>query len=754
MSGLSRKKFFVFLTGCVLFLLCSAWLLFFHMRYQVRDELLISQESGICEDGTEVSFRIFREGTIYYCLNGQEPAVYEEPLVLSAAEDGCWYELSVFCVFEDGTETERQKRNYFVTRSEEKPISTEYIVSVWGDEEALFSDEEGLFVRGNQFYEYMEENPDVNLLNTAIPANYFSDREIAVHSVIFNWKGECLTDQDCGLKIYGNVTRAKNQKSFRLIARYAYSDENTFDYPFLPQLHNENGGEILKYKKLSFHNSGNDNGYGFIRNTLCNELAGQAGFPDVLLSKSAAVYVNNRYMGVYWLQNAYGEEYFKEKYGGYEGEMVVLEGKMTQVTAGDEEEEQLSRSQAEEYNAFCQWLASADVQEEAVWARVTDTIDVENFLQYVAIEYYVNNTDWPDNNVKVYRYYSEDGSYCEDSVFDGRYRYLLYDLDYGMGLRFLNSFGRDADTEYLRELCEVESVSSLFAKLMQREDCRNRFINDVLDLRNGSFAPENVEAELNRLNVSRWGELVYMMEETDILKDSLWESDDNDIDAVGRELAVILNYAEERPSFVVQEMAEVWETGEPVVLELAQDEEISVLINGKQMSETDEIVCFSDIPIKISSGGNEGIRVKGWYLNESRVEGSEIEVEIGAFAENGKVTVTPDWEEQKCESLRIDACRTSGDQDYVVLKNTGNVTIHLNEYYLSDDDDEPFKGQLPDALLEPGETVTFYGENYDVSRSMEEYRLSFSWNEEENVILSHVTRGVIETVSFGNEKDY
>lgn len=742
MSGLSRKKCIVFFIGCALFLLSSAWLLFLYMRYQVRDKLMISLESGICEDGAELSFRIFREGTIFYSLNGQEPLAYEEPLVLSAGEDGCWYDLSVFCIFADGTQTEPQERNYFVTRSGEKPVGTDYIVSVWGDEAALFSDEKGLFVRGNQFYEYMEEYPEVNLLNTTVPANYYSDEEVAVHSVILNRAGEVLVDQDCGLKIYGNMTRAKNQKSFRLTARYVYSDENTFDYPFLPQLLNENNGEILKYKKLSFHNSGNDNGYGFIRNQLCNALAGQAGFPDVLVSKSAAVYVNNRYMGVYWLQNAYGEEYFEEKYGDYEGEMVILEGAMIQVASSDEGE--MLQSLADEYNAFCQWLVEADVQDEAVWTRVKDTIDVENFLQYVAIEYYVNNQDWPHNNVKIYRYVSEEDVYSEGSVFDGRYRYLLFDLDYGMGLKFQGWYGKDADTERLEKLCEVVSSSALFAKLMQREDCRNRFINDVLDLRNGSFAPENVEMVLNQLNESRWSELVYMMEETDILKDSLWESDDNNIANVSRELEIIMDFAGVRTSFVLEEMSAVWETGTPVALELAQDEKVSLRINGAQMCETGDITYFSDIPVEISASANEGIQVKGYYLNDNYVEGAEISVRLGDYAESGQVAITPCWEEQECESLRIEACRTSGKQDYVVLKNTGNVNIHLNEYYLSDDEDDYLKRQLPNEILKPGETVTFYGENYNSSQSLGEYRLSFSWNEEEYVILSHITKGVIE----------
>lgn len=748
MSGLSRKKGILFLTGCVLFLLSSAWLLFIYMKYQMRDKLVISHDSGIFEEGTEIEAAIFREGTVYYRLNCGETRRYENPIVLTAGEDGCWYEISFFCVFADETRTETQERVYFVTRSEEKPVGTDYIVSVWGDEEELFGDERGLFVRGTQFDAYVQENPDVDLLGTVIPANYLSNEEISVSSVIFDREGELLLQQDCGLRIYGGVTRAKNQKSFRLTARYIYDDENSFDHPFFTQLVNENGGEMMKYKKLSFHNSGNDNGYGFIRNQLCNELAGQAGFPDVLVSKSAAVYVNNRYMGVYWLQNAYGEEYFQEKYGDYEGEMIVLEGSMISVSPAEDEDGEL-QVYADEFSDFCQWLVCADVQDMSVWKRVTDTIDVENFLQYVAIEYYVNNLDWPHNNVKVYRYVSEDELYAEASVFDGRYRWLLYDLDYGMGLKFLGWYGRDADTESLQNLCKVQSSSALFAKLVQREECRNLFVNEVLNLINGSFSPANVEEVLNRLNESRWDELVYMMEKTDILKGSLWESDDNDIDHVKEELEIIRDYAKQRPEFVLKELESVWNTGSPVAVSCTADEKVQVCINGTQITSEDEFVCFSDVPIGIGVAANAGICVRGYFVNDIYVEGAAVWIRPGEYAQSGSISIIPVWEEQDCESLHIDACRTSGNQDYVVLKNTGNRNIHLNEYYLSDDKENIFKNQLPAEILKPGETVVLYGEKYDSSKVSDVYRLTFSWKNGEYVILSHINNGVIEKKALG-----
>lgn len=746
---LREKKWMLFWAGCALFLLSSAGLLLFYMRNQMRHELFLSLENGIYEEGTELKATIYGAGTIYYSVNGEENKIYEDSIVLSAGEDGCVYDMTFYCVFADGTESEQVERSYYVIRQDEHPMTTDYLVSVWGGEEELFSDESGIFVRGTQFYEYMEANPDKDVFNGDIPANYFSNEEVAVHTVVMDQSGEVLVDQDCGLNIYGNATRAKNQKSFRLTARREYDEENnTFDYPFFSDYLNTNGGEILCYKKLSLHNSGNDNGYGFIRNQLCNRLAGDAGFPDVLVSQSATVYVNGRYMGVYWLQNTYSGNYFEEKYGNYEGEMPVFEGTMSEVTASGEDTETLEKY-AEEYNDLCEWVKTVDLQDETNYARVAETIDVENFLQYVAIEYYVNNIDWPNNNVKIYRYISPDGQYEEGTVFDGKYRYLLFDLDYGMGLILTERwFGRDSGTESLAELCIADSVSALFAKLMERGDCRNQFVNDVLDLRNGSFSYENTVSVMTELSDSRWSELTYMMEQTDILKDSLWEPDDNNINNVVEELQEIQYYSDTRASFVVSEMRSFWDLGDTARVVLAEDEKVEVLINGAEMIALDDIAYFAEIPVELSCTANAGIQVSGWSLNGTYVEGETVSVCLGEYAQDGIVEVAPVYGEQKCESLTITACRTSGGQDYVVLKNNGNVRLHLQNYYLSDDPDELYKGQLPNEILEPGESVTIYGECEDATRT-DDYMLSFAWKEGESVILSHVQNGELERVTFG-----
>ena len=748
------RKNGLFLAGCVLFLISSVWLAFFYMWLGQKDRMVISLDSGIYAQGTEVTVQVFRKGTIYYTMDGRDPAEngenvqeYTGPLILETTADGKAYHLCFFCQYDDGSLSEIHERNYVIL-GEDRQITTDYIVCIQGEDYDLFSDEEGIFVRGNQYYEYWEEHPDLDENNVIIPANYFSNKELEVHAVIFTGQGQEIVSQNCGLKIYGNVTRAKNQKSFRLIARYDYDKENEFAYIFFDHLTSDNtGSAISAYQRLSLHNAGNDNGYGFIRNTLCNEIAKQAGFPDVLVSRSASVYVNDRYMGVYWLQNDFDDKYFKEKYGSYDGEMIINEGTLSSVTI-DEEKDEVVQENARAYNEFCDWLIESNVNDPEVWQRVTETIDVDNLIQYVAIEYYISNFDWPKNNVKIYRYVPIAGEeYQEGTVFDGKWRYLLFDLDYGMGLQFLGWFGRTATEESLEELLydDTKAYAKMFTKLMEREDCRNDFITAVLNLGNGCFAPDNVNHVLEELNETRWAELEYMMGSTDILKDSLWEWDDNNIDNVIQELEEIRDFADERMPMILTEMRSIWDCGSPFQIAPEHPAESEIYVNGQPVNS--DCRYFSEVPITLSLESVQGNKkATGWYINGEYIEGETVEILPQDYLwEYEVLAVEPLWEEAYKEELVIQAFSTRGHQDWVRLENTGNTIIYLSDYFLSDDEEEPLKGRLLNIPLQPGESILIYGGKYEGEMESMSYQMNFSWNSEEPVILAHLTKGILES---------
>ena len=731
----------------------SVGMLLFGWFGQNKHVLIISHDSGIYTEGFSLSVNTLQPATIYYTTDGSLPDVesektfrYDGPLEVPVKDVTSTYSIRLFCVFEDGTSSPVYNREFIMERSGAGRFTTQYIVSVTGEEEALLGYEEGIFVRGKTFDEYLAANPQVDILNEVIPANYYSDIEVPVHVSLFTKDGQELVSKDCGLRIYGNVTRAKNQKSFRLYARELYDGINEFVYPFLPEFTNQKTGQVIdEYQRLSFHNSGNDNGYAFVRNALIGKLAHEAGYSDVLHSKSAVVFINGTYQGMYWLQNTYDDKYFKEKYGDYTGEMVVCEGSLNQMVSA-KEDTPINQKCIRDYNAFCQWVREADLSLDENWEVVENTLDVSGFAKYIAIEYYVGNMDWPANNVKVYRYVPAEGEQVpkDSAVFDGRYRYLLFDTDYGFGLKFQDRFGLDASSWRLPEFCSLEGDNNLFACLMQRQEFKEEFINTVLVLSAGVFGAENVAQVLNEFCLQKDAELQYAYGQTDLYKNSLWESDDRSFAHVAKGHEYILEYAEKRPETVRQEMQYILETGEMLDISIALDHQGTVFIDGMDVGNDYQGHCYEHTSMEISCNMPAGLSVTGYMINGQYVAGDKLELLPSEWMGAGTaLEVCPVVESTPTEQLSIEAYDIDGSEDYVILANTGTVALMLSDYAISDSL-ETSKGRLPELLLEPGERFYVYGKHYIGTMEDKSMVVSFSWNDEEPMILSNINKGIVE----------
>lgn len=744
---MKRKGIFEAFPILIIFTVVGVILGLLNWYFQNKETVIISHDSGIYTESFQLTVNTLQSAEVYYTLDGSVPEpsgkntyLYDAPIDINIKDTTDTYVIQIKCMFANGKISPIFCREYIMEKAGTDRFSTEYIVSITGDEDALFGYDNGIFVRGRQYDEFMTANPDVDIANTVIPANYFSDEEIPVHVSFFSKYGETIVSKNCGLKIYGNVTRAKNQKSFRLYARESYDGINKFEYPFISGLISEKNNHVVdEYQRISFHNSGNDNGYGFVRTELIGKLAAQTGFQDVLQSESAVVYVNGKYQGLYWLQNTYDDKYFKEKYGNYTGEMVVCEGWLDSMSSSNFDD--LDNNQCvEEYNKFCQWVAEVDLNLDENWEIVNNTIDISNFAKYMAIEYYINNKDWPTNNVKVYRYVTDE-EYEADSVFDGKYRYLLYDTDYGLGLMFWDWFGLDANSKRLEELCRK---SNLFSSLMQREEFRNSFVNIVLVMSQEMFGADNVGEVLSDLCLQKDRELRYAYEQTDLYKDSLWESDDRSFEDVVQNNDAIMEYAEVRPSVVYDEMQTVLETGNLLRLYMNMEVAGNFSVNGIKVKSLYEGYCYEKVPVTITCSLPVGMYVKGYDVNGRYVEGDTLTLIPSEYAGMGNVlNVTPILEERREEQLHILTYDIDGREDYVVLENSGNIALNLSDYAISDSMNTS-KGRLPELILEPGEIFFVYGKHYMGHMTDKSIMVSFSWNDEENIVLSNIHKGIID----------
>lgn len=748
-KGLKRA-----IPAIVILLFCSIIGVAIYIFSANEETLYISHESGIYSGSFDLKVFSFRKADIYYTRNGQVPEPgkegtyeYEGPIELGVDGVTATYSFRICCVYEDGKTSEVYNRDYILDPLGTERFTTKYVVMLTGEEDALFGDESGIFVRGNQFYEYMEENPDTDVLAVKVPANYYDDVEVPVHTSMFLNDGTQIIEQECGVRIYGNASRQLNQKSFRLYARYEYDDVNEFSYPFFTDICTRDGkAPITDWQRLSFHNSGQDNGNAYIRSQLMGALARQTGYPDTMGAESVTVYINGKYQGVYWLQNSFDDRYFKEKYGDYPGEMVVCEGTLNTLDV-ETAETDAQIEFVNEYNDFMQWIETADLNDEENWDRVCDTIELNNFALYFALQHYSGNLDWPGNNVKVYKYECVEGEeYREGTVFDGRYRYLLYDMDYSFGLMFVGFFGHDVTVTRLEGFLNGEDDAAIFRALSQREDFRNLYAATVLNLINVYFTRDNVSDTMYQLNVKRYDELNYMITDTDILKGSIWEDWGVGLGNMAQteeEWAKILTYTEERPDYVLGELHKEWQCGDVIGMHISLPEEGCVFINDMNVGQGFDGIWMDGVSAEIVCELPVGMTVDGYMVNSEYVAGSRLFITSDVLEKaNGDLTITPVISKTDTESLTVIFYSISDSQDYVIIQNNGTITLNLQNYALADSEDSLTGSTLPNKELKPGEEYCVYGDKYTGIMAENSTQMPFSWNDEERIYLYNANTGI------------
>ena len=303
--------------------------------------------------------------------------------------------------------------------------------------------------------------------------------ERAAHAEILAPDGTRIVSQDVGLRLFGGSSRGLRQKSFKIIARKdgyfgdePYVGQGTFTYPFFPErtvIAGKNAGKVLeKYDSLILRNGGNDSLLAtaadpdrpnMLRDGMANEFIAKYA-PNVQMSYAhfAVVYLNGEYYGILELRENQNEDYIKRLYGVSDDDVVVVKSELDTTRACENhdngsgcrfcgswffyetDEDAAAQKEMKDWIALCKKAAGAVNASESeyrkVFAEVESKLDLRNALEYMACACYLVNTDWPHNNIRVWRYTGEavDGVSITDvpSICDGKWRFATRDMDFTM----------------------------------------------------------------------------------------------------------------------------------------------------------------------------------------------------------------------------------------------------------------------------------------------------------------------------------
>ncbi len=397
------------------------------------------------------------------------------------------------CRTSDGRYSAVAANSYFVGKTASY-YSDFKVVSLATDGDYLFDQDTGIYMIGSGYYEWKNSSDYVKYDNADVlnPTNYNMDGreyEIPMSVQVFE-NGKLEYTSDVGARIAGNWTRSYPQKSIRLYARSDYGDSK-MRYAFFDELTDINGNTIKEFDKVTLSNGGGDCPYLHFRDALIQEIAEDGGLSiDYMASEPCIVFLDGEFWGFYLMREKVDGDYIEAHYGIDKDDTVVIKnGGIEEGTSED----------ITEFDDFCNWAEAADLTDEANYQKVCDTIDIESFMDYVAVETYICNSDWAPtylNNFILWK-----SRTVNDSIpySDGKWRFVLYDTDNSAGLY------RSTESSYsydmlsnLYDTARYCNYLAVFYNLMNNQDFRDRFYENYTDVIDNCFETSKVTAKIDQ----------------------------------------------------------------------------------------------------------------------------------------------------------------------------------------------------------------------------------------------------------------
>lgn len=347
---------------------------------------------------------------------------------------------------------------YFVNEPSTLPV---FSISV--DPDSMFDEQFGLYMLG----------PNADPLPPYHGANFWSDRHIPARMEFFDEEGRQGHVQQVDLRMHGGTqARTKPQRSMRLTGRKRYGNE-LIEFPFFPER-----GRFEQYKHLVLRNSGGDFCLANFRDGLWHQTALHGKLDiDVLAFRPVRVYINGTYWGLMNLRERLSPKDVALNHGVDRDGVLFMDQENIPVQ-GD------SIHFAQLYN----YIVDHDLNEAVHFAHVDSLLDTKSLKDYLALEIFAGNVDWPTNNVRAWK----------PSITTGKWRYVMHDLDATM-----NVYGWIAmDVDLFQRIQDQQADwmhSAIFQRLLENQEFKRTFINRLADLMNTTFSNTSLLAELNKI---------------------------------------------------------------------------------------------------------------------------------------------------------------------------------------------------------------------------------------------------------------
>lgn len=303
--------------------------------------------------------------------------------------------------------------------------------------------------------------------------NWWTDWEKSAYVEYFDTSDNLIFSQPVGMQIDGGAggSRSHPQHSFRLELDHSVLGTAPVDYMLIPER-----PQRSKYSKFYLRNGSNQFLTLPYKDAFQVRALGEGTLTNYSAMEPVSVYINGQYFGLYELREKIDEEYFEVYHNANEDSLDILTlsywyGGVLRATAG---------STDNFWEAYENFVALDPAQENFV-QLADEYFDMDSYADYIIAESYTHNTDWPYNNIKMYR---------SDKT-DYRFRFCIIDLELSMQPNGWSS-ATDNPIEFLFSRDPNIPYINIWLRSIQNEKFKNYFINRFADLMNTNYLSENI----------------------------------------------------------------------------------------------------------------------------------------------------------------------------------------------------------------------------------------------------------------------
>ncbi len=578
-----------------------------------------------------------------------------------------------FRLFQDGYLPSKVFARTFIYNNGNEPFP---IMSIITDEKSLFQSEYGLFC-------YSDNGRPGNGQTTNYNANMEWDRPVNFEYITKD--NQCVINQECDFSASGGWSRAYSPHSFTLKASKAYYGLNSFDYQFFAEK------PFLKHKTLKIRNGGNDTG-GRVKDAAVQQVVARSGlYVEYQAWQPVHVYINGKPYAVLNLREPNNKHYGYANYG-------IDTDLMDQFEICPDSGYVQKEGTADVYNKWHELSAKAASAD--TYGEICKLVDIDEFVNYMAVELYAGGNDWPQNNVKAFR-----------DVNDGKFRFVLFDLDFALNTStpltvffgkqnytFDRMYGYDYSTgENLdgKRITMENKFVTIFKNMLSNDVFRKKFIDAYCLVGGSVFTPERVSKVVNDV-AGYIGQGGY-------------------VSPSGSAQSLINGFSASRQTALIDHLKSVREMNlssvTPQNVTLASNiDGAAILVNGMEVP-TGRFYGKLFAPITLEAKAPAGYRFAGWQAENAAASDVYVSTEKEyTLPSAGAQSLTAVWKKVDDDALvshavpvKINEVSPANDMyvneyikkdDWVELYNTTDVDIDAAGLYLSDDVNNPAKYQI------------------------------------------------------------